>query len=105
MPIVIPSGVTVTLAEGNLITVKGPKGTLTQELHKDMIIENDAESIIVKRPSEIKAHKALHGLTRTLNANMVLARPRHCERPEVNGGRLKGAKQGKQLLEPGDSLR
>ena len=71
-PIAIPAGVEVTLAAENVVTVKGPKGTLSQKLHKDMIIEKDAANIIVKRPSDDKDHRSLHGLTRTLINNMVL---------------------------------
>ena len=72
MPVKVPSGVTVTIADGNVITVKGPKGTLTQELHKDMIVKYENNEITVSRPSELKIHKALHGLTRSLINNMVI---------------------------------
>ena len=71
MPIVVPSDVNVTL-NGNTITVKGPKGTLTRELHKDMIIEMKENVITVSRPSENKMHRSLHGLTRTLINNMIV---------------------------------
>lgn len=71
MPIAVPQGVTVTIEANNAVTVKGPKGELTRVLHKDMIIEKDNDTLNVKRPSEEKQHKALHGLTRTLLANMV----------------------------------
>lgn len=71
MPITVPAGVTVTVADGNYVTVKGPKGTLEKQLHGDMIITQDAGVIEVKRPSEDKKHKALHGLTRSLLHNMV----------------------------------
>ena len=70
-PISVPAGVEVTVAEGNVVTVKGPKGTLTKTFHKDMIIKNEAGAVTVERPSEDKLHKSLHGLTRTLIANMV----------------------------------
>lgn len=70
MPIAIPEGVTVTI-DGNVVTVKGPKGELTRALHKDMIVEMEDNSVVVKRPSDEKEHRALHGLTRTLVANMV----------------------------------
>lgn len=70
-PIKIPSGVTVTI-DNTLITVKGPKGTLSKELHPDMKISLEADSIEVQRPSDIKKHKSLHGLTRTLVNNMVV---------------------------------
>ena len=70
-PINIPAGVTVTVASDNTITVKGPKGTLEQKMHADMAIKTDGSVITVERPSEDKAHRSLHGLTRTLVANMV----------------------------------
>ena len=70
-PIAIPEGVVVTIAANNVVTVKGPKGELTRTLHNEMIIEQESNVINVKRPSEEKKHKSLHGLTRTLIANMV----------------------------------
>lgn len=70
MPITVPAGVEVKL-DGTTLTVKGKNGTLTQTFHPDMIIKADAGVITVERPSEAKNHKALHGLTRTLIANMV----------------------------------
>ena len=72
MPITIPAGVEVSIAEGNLVTVKGPKGTLTKSLHPAMIIEKEGAEIVVKRPSDAKEHRSLHGLTRTLLHNMVV---------------------------------
>lgn len=69
-PIAIPSGVDVTL-NNTLITVKGPKGTLSRELHKDMKVNVENNEIIVERPSEHKLHRSLHGTTRTVIANMV----------------------------------
>jgi large subunit ribosomal protein L6 len=72
MPVNVPSGVTITLASGNVITVKGPKGSLTRELHKDMIVNYENNVITVSRPSEQKLHKSLHGLTRSLVNNMVV---------------------------------
>ncbi|HEX9043847.1 MAG TPA: 50S ribosomal protein L6 [Candidatus Limnocylindrales bacterium] len=69
-PIAVPSGVDVTLA-GRAITVKGPKGTLSRELHPDMIVRQEDAQLFVERPTEAKHHKQLHGLTRTLVANMV----------------------------------
>ena len=65
-PISVPAGVEVTVADGNVVTVKGPKGSLTKEFHKDMIIKCADGVITVERPSEDKLHKSLHGLTRTL---------------------------------------
>ena len=70
MPITVPAGVEVNVAAGNIVTVKGPKGTLTQQLHPAMVIEQNGAEILVKRPSDAKEHRALHGLTRTLLNNM-----------------------------------
>jgi large subunit ribosomal protein L6 len=70
-PIAVPSGVNVTL-EGRSITVSGPKGTLQRDLHPDMIVRQEDGTVIVERPSEAKMHRQLHGLTRTLVANMVV---------------------------------
>ena len=71
-PVTIPAGVTITVADGNVVTVKGAKGTLTQQLSKDMIIKVDGAVATVERPSDEKEHRALHGLTRTLINNMVI---------------------------------
>lgn len=72
LPVVIPAGVTVTMSDGNVITVKGPKGELTRKLHKDMIIKQEGAAIIVERPSDNREHRSLHGLTRALINNMVV---------------------------------
>lgn len=72
LPVSIPGGVTITVGEGNLVTVKGPKGTLTQQLSPEMKIEQDAGVLTVSRPSDNKEHRALHGLTRALLNNMVV---------------------------------
>ena len=69
-PITIPSGVEVTV-EGYLVTVKGPKGTLAQQMHPDMTVRVDEGNVVVTRPSDERQHRALHGLTRSLVANMV----------------------------------
>jgi large subunit ribosomal protein L6 len=71
MPIAIPAGVTVTISDSNLVSVKGPKGELTRAIHKDMILEQEDNTLVVKRPSDEKQHRSLHGLTRTLLSNMV----------------------------------
>ena len=71
MPITVPAGVEVTIAENNVVTVKGPKGTLTQALRPEMILEQEGNVIHVKRPSDDKLHCALHGMTRALLHNMV----------------------------------
>lgn len=99
MPIAVPAGVTVEVAAGNVVTVKGPKGTLTKELHPDMIIKQEGAEITVSRPSEIKAHKALHGLTRTLLNNMVIGVTEGYEKKlEVNGVGYRVQMQGKNLV-------
>ncbi|MCI3926347.1 50S ribosomal protein L6 [Paenibacillus sp. TRM 82003] len=69
-PIAVPNGVTITL-EDRLITVKGPKGTLSRELHKDMKVTVGENEILVERPSDHKTHRSLHGTTRSVIANMV----------------------------------
>ena len=69
--ITIPAGVTVEVSAGNLVSVKGPKGTLTQEIDRDIIIEITAEELIVKRPTEQIRHRAMHGLYRSLISNLV----------------------------------
>ena len=98
MPIAIPAGVEVKL-DANTVTVKGPKGTLTQTLHQDMIIEKEENVLHVKRPTESKEHKSLHGLTRTLLANMVEGVTKGFSKElEVNGVGYRVAKQGKTLV-------
>ena len=72
MPIAVPAGVDVKVGPNNDVTVKGPKGTLSQQLHPEMKIEMKDGVIEIIRPSEQKKHKALHGLTRSLLANMVI---------------------------------
>jgi len=70
-PIELPSGVDVDVADGNVVTVKGPRGTLTQGMHPDMRIVVDSGAVVVQRPDDEGFHRSLHGLTRTLVANMV----------------------------------
>ena len=70
-PVVIPAGVTVDVAAGNAVTVKGPKGTLSYTFHPDMILKLEGNVLTVERPDEEHLHKSLHGLTRTLLSNMV----------------------------------
>ncbi len=99
MPITIPAGVEVDIAEGNVVTVKGPKGTLTKSLHPAMIIEKEGAEIVVKRPSDAKEHRSLHGLTRTLLNNMVVG-VHECYKKElnVNGVGYRVSKEGKNLV-------
>ena len=68
-PIAIPAGVTVEIAENNVVTVKGPKGTLEKALPTEMEIKQEGEEIVVTRPNDLKKMKSLHGLTRSLIAN------------------------------------
>ena len=99
MPITVPAGVTVTIGEENLVTVKGPKGELTQKLHGDMIIKQEGNVIEITRPSEIKAHKALHGLTRSLLQNMVTGVTEGFKKElQINGVGYRAQMQGKTLV-------
>ena len=99
MPITIPAGVEVTVAEGNLVTVKGPKGTLTQKLHPAMIIEKEGAEIHVKRPNDSKENRSLHGLTRTLLHNMVVGvNETYKKELEINGVGYRATKEGKNLV-------
>ena len=99
MPITVPAGVTVTVAEDNFVTVKGPKGELKKQLHGDMIIKQENGVIEVTRPSEIKMHKALHGLTRTLLNNMIVGVTDGFKKElEINGVGYRAQKQGKKLV-------
>lgn len=99
MPIAIPGGVTVDIAENNHVTVKGSKGTLERTLPAEMIIEKDAETVVVKRPNETKRMKSLHGLTRTLINNMVIGvSDGYSKVLEVNGVGYRAAKEGKKLV-------
>ncbi len=98
-PIAVPAGVEVTVAEGNVVTVKGPKATLTQTMHGDMIIKVEAGEVIVERPSEDKMHKSLHGLTRTLVANMVTGVTTGFSKElEINGVGYRAQMQGQKLV-------
>ena len=99
MPITVPAGVTVAIGANNEVTVKGPKGELAQQLPADMIIEQNGDTIEVKRPSEDKTHKSLHGLTRTLLSNMVVGVTEGFKRQlEINGVGYRASKEGKNLV-------
>ena len=71
LPIAVPAGVTVTIDNNNLVTVKGPKGTLSQQVNPDITVKQEGNEILVTRPSDKKEHRAMHGLYRALIANMV----------------------------------
>ena len=98
MPIAIPAGVTVEVAENNKVTVKGPKGTLERVLPSEMEIKVEGSDVIVSRPNDLKKMKSLHGLTRTLINNMVVGVTQGYEKKlEVNGVGYKASKAGKVL--------
>ena len=98
MPIAIPAGVTVDIADNNKVTVKGPKGTLERELPKEMDIQLEGTEVVVGRPNDLKKMKSLHGLTRTLINNMVIGVSTGYEKKlEVNGVGYRAAKAGKKL--------
>ena len=98
MPIAIPDGVTVTIAENNKVTVNGPKGTLERVLPAEMEITQEGSEILVKRPNDLKKMKSLHGLTRTLINNMVIGVTQgYTKVLEVNGVGYRAAKQGNKL--------
>ena len=98
MPIAIPAGVTVDIAENNNVTVKGPKGELTRALPKEMTIKLEDGKIVVERPNDLKKEKSLHGLTRSLLHNMVVGVTDGFEKKlEVNGVGYRAAKSGKTL--------
>ncbi len=99
MPIAIPAGVTVDIAENNKVTVKGPKGTLERVLPGSMEIKKDGDTVVVTRPNDLKKMKSLHGLTRTLIANMITGVTEGYEKVlEVNGVGYRAQKQGKKLV-------
>ncbi|MBR4514690.1 MAG: 50S ribosomal protein L6 [Lachnospiraceae bacterium] len=99
MPIAIPAGVTVEIAENNKVTVKGPKGTLERVLPAEMEITQEGAEILVKRPNDLKKMKSLHGLTRTLINNMVVGvTDGYTKNLEVNGVGYRASKQGKKLV-------
>ena len=99
MPIAIPAGVTVEIAENNQVTVKGPKGELKRVLPAEMIIKKEGEEITVSRPNDLKKMKSLHGLTRTLINNMIIGVTEgYTKELEVNGVGYRAAKQGNKLV-------
>ena len=98
MPIAIPAGVTVEIAENNKVTVKGPKGTLERVLPSEMEIKVEGTEVHVTRPNDLKKFKSLHGLTRTLIYNMVVGVTEGYEKTlEINGVGYRAAKSGKKL--------
>ena len=98
-PVVIPANVTVNVAEGNVVTVKGPKGELTNSFNTDMIIKVEGNVLTVSRPTDEANHRALHGLTRTLISNMVEGVEKgYAKELEVNGVGMRAEKKGNQLV-------
>ncbi|MDO5520741.1 MAG: 50S ribosomal protein L6 [bacterium] len=99
MPIAVPAGVTVDIAENNQVTVKGPKGELVRVLPAEMNIAKEGETVVVTRPNDLKKMKSLHGLTRTLIANMITGVTVGYEKVlEINGVGYRAQKQGKTLI-------
>ena len=99
MPITVPAGVTVDVKEGNQVTVKGPKGTLTRTFSPELGIEQNDGVITITRPNDLKRNKALHGLTRSLLNNMVVGVSAGFEKTlEINGVGYRANKQGKTLV-------
>ena len=98
-PVIVPANVTVTIADGNVVTVKGPKGELTYGFHPDMILKQEGNTVVVDRPDEEHLHKSLHGLTRTLLSNMVEGVSNGYKKElDVNGVGFRAEKKGNQLV-------
>lgn len=99
LPVAIPQGVDVKIADENFVTVKGPKGQLEKKLHKDMLITIEDGKVIVRRPSDEKIHRSLHGLTRALVNNMVEGVSKGYEKTlDINGVGYRAQKQGNKLV-------
>ena len=99
MPVAIPAGVEVKIEDGNLITVKGPKGTLTQKLSPAMTLKQEGTEIHVSRPNDEKENRALHGLTRALLHNMVVGVTEGYKKElDINGVGYRAAKEGNKLV-------
>ena len=99
MPITVPANVEVTIADGNVVTVKGPKGTLTQAFHPEMIIKQDGNVLTVARPNDERAFRSMHGLVRTLLHNMVVGVDQgFAKNLEVKGVGYRAQQDGKKLV-------
>ena len=99
MPITVPAGVTVTVGENNFVTVKGPKGTLEQQLNSRMTITQNGTEIVITRPTDEKEDRSLHGLTRALLNNMVVGvSTGYSKKLEVVGVGYRVAMQGTKLV-------
>ena len=88
LPIAVPAGVTVTIDESNLVTVKGPKGTLSQQVNPDITVKQEGNELLVTRPTDDKNHRALHGLYRALIHNMVVGVTEGFSKTLENGKKL-----------------
>ena len=98
-PITVPAGVEITLGDNNVVTVKGPKGTLTRQFNANMTIAMDNGVLTVSRPNDSKENRALHGLTRTLINNMVVGVTEGYKKElDVNGVGYRVAKEGSKLV-------
>jgi large subunit ribosomal protein L6 len=99
MPIDVPKGVEVKISDGNGVSVKGPKGSLSGSFDKSMMLSMENSQILVKRPNDLKRNRALHGLTRSLINNMVTGVTEGFEKTlEINGVGYRAQKQGKKLV-------
>ena len=99
LPITVPAGVTITVSEANVVEVKGPKGTLTKAFDSAMNIALEENQVVVTRPNDLKRNRALHGLTRTLIANMIEGVTNgYAKVLEINGVGYRAQKQGKKLV-------
>lgn len=99
LPIAVPAGVTITVSEANVVEVKGPKGTLTKAFDSAMNIALEENQVVVSRPNDLKRNRALHGLTRTLIANMIEGVTNgYTKVLEINGVGYRGQKQGNKLV-------
>lgn len=99
MPITVPAGVDVKIESGNSVTVKGPKGSMTQKFSTDMTIKIEDGQVIIDRPSDLKRHKAFHGLTRSLINNMIVGVSEGFKKElEINGVGYRAAMQGTKLV-------
>ena len=99
LPIAIPAGVTVTVTPDNVVTVKGPKGGLVEAMHKDINIAVENNEVVVTRHSDVKEHRALHGLTRALINNMIIGVEKGFQKTLIlNGVGYRAQKQGSKLV-------
>ena len=98
-PIAVPAGVTVTIAEGNVVTVKGPLGELTRTFNENITIAKEGDNLVVSRPNDEKENRALHGLSRTLLNNMVVGvKDGFAKKLEIVGVGYRVEKQGAKIV-------